>query len=196
MPNQEDRRAGSPFSTYDRNFQQQDAGTAFGASPIAGAADMQKRQDISMQTPASVALPLNLYPPVDSQTVDISALANIPPGTTQDLLVFTGQKGSITRFIGYSIFNDALMLALITLVPTVNGVRVFPLHGNPQLKFKMGLGLGPDMATLVLATLDLQPGDVLRWTFTNNDVVDVAAGVRMSGYLDQSTIRPSARFGG
>lgn len=192
----QDKVRRNPFNTYDNSFQAQQPDTVFNANPIAGAEDLQKRQDISYQQPTSVSLPPNLYIPVDAQSIDISELANVPPATTVTLLSFKGRKGSMVRFIGYSIFNDALMLDLITLVPKVNGVRVFPLHGNPQFNFKMGLGLGPDMSVLVPATLDLQPNDLLTWEFTNNDVVDVAAGVRMSGYLDQSTIRKPGRFGG
>lgn len=190
------RNSGKPFRTFDQRFTSQDADTVFEASPIAGAEDLKRRQDVSGQTPQAVSLPTNLYIPEGAQSIDISALANIPPSTTQTILEFRGRKGNITRFIGYAVFNDALLLDLITLVPKVNGFRVFPLHGNPQLKFKMGLGLGPDLSTLVQATLELQPNDVLTWEITNSDVVDIAVGIRMSGYLDSSTIRKIGRFGG
>lgn len=191
-----DRNSGKPFVSYTKGFHEQDAATVFGASPIADPSDVAKQQAVSGQEPTPVALPVNLFIPVGAQSVDISALANIPPDSTATILRFVGKKGSLTRFIGYAIFNDALMLSLLNLVPKVNGIRVFPFHGNPQLNFKMGLGLGPDLSTLVPATLDLNPGDVLTWEITNNDVVDIAVGVRMSGYLDQSTIRVTGRFGG
>lgn len=191
-----DRKGGQPFTTYDQGFTKQEASSVFGASPVAGPEDLQRRQDVSGQVPTPVALPTNLFIPEGAQSVDISALANIPPNTTQTLLQYRGRKGSITRFIGYAVFNDALMLDLLTLVPKVNGIRVFPFHGNPQLKFKMGLGLGPDLSTLIPATLDLQPNDLITWEITNLDVVDISVGVRMSGYLDESTIRKIGRFGG
>lgn len=187
---------GKAFESYTEQFQLDGAQKVFGASPISGAQNMAKRQQISDQLPQAVSLPPHLYRPSDTQTIDISSLQNVPAGATQILLEIAGRKGSFIKFLGYAIFNDALNLDLIDLVITVNGARVLPLHGNPQQKFKMGLGLGPDLSTLIPVELDLQPNDVLRWTFTNNDVVDIAAGVRMSGYLDQSTIRKTGRFGG
>jgi hypothetical protein len=60
----------------------------------------------------------------------------------------------------------------------------------------MGLGLGADMSVLIPVQLDLQPNDLLEWTFTNNDVVDIAVGVRMNGYFSQDIIRKTGRFGG
>jgi hypothetical protein len=188
----------NPFITYDRGFKQRNAQPyePFGASPVCGPEDLEKRIENSNQYPRSVSLPPHLFIPGDAQSIDISALANIPPTETHTLLSFRGLKGGITKFIGYAIFNDALMLSLINLVPLVNGSRVLPLHGNPILKFKLGLGLAADMSTLIPVQLDLQPNDLLEWKFTNNDVVDVAAGVRMNGYFSQDTIRKTGRFGG
>ncbi len=168
----------------------------FGASRVSGDQAAQKRAADSAQNPVAVSLPPHLFIPADAQSIDISELANVPPATTVTLLKFSGKKGGIVNFIGYSIFNDALMLSLINLVPKVNGVRVLPFHGNPSLNFKMGLGLGPDMQVLIPVQLILQPQDVLTWEFTNNDVVDVAAGVRMNGYYSQDIVRKVGRFGG
>lgn len=190
----------NPFQTYDRGFkaQGQEPYNVFSASPIAGAEDLKKREEQSNVMPQAVSLPPHLFIPADAQSIDIRNLANVPPSTTVDLLTFTGRKGGIVKFISYGVFFDALLFNLINLVPTVNGLRVFPFHGNPQANFKIGLGTGSDLSNinLVACQLDLQPGDVLKWTFTNDDVVDVAAGVRMSGYFDQSTIRKIGRFGG
>lgn len=188
----------NPFQTYDKNFKanMQQPFSVFSASPVAGAQEAQKRREDSNKDPQAVSLPPHLFIPADSQSIDISALANVPPATTVSLLNFTGKKGGVTYFIGYAIFNDALNLSLIDLEPTVNNARVLPLHGNPQLGFKLGLGLGADMSVLIPVQLVLQPGDVLNWQFTNNDVVDIAAGVRMSGYFSQDVIRKTLRFGG
>ncbi len=188
----------NPYNTYDTNFKarMQTPYNVFGASPVSGAESMQKREEMSSAMPTAVSFPPHLFIPEDAQSVDISALANVPPARTVELLRYKSIKGGFTNFIGYTIFNDALMLALINLVPTVNGDRVLPFHGNPQLNFKMGLGLGPDMQVLIPCQLQLQPNDVLVWTFTNNDVVDVAAGVRMNGYFSQSTQRKAGRQGG
>lgn len=190
----------NPFATYDRGFKQENQTpfSVFSASKIAGPEDQKKRAEQSNKMPVGVSLPPHLFIPADAQSIDIRNLANVPPATTVDLLTFRGRPGGLTYFIGYGVFFDALLFDLINLVPTVNGVRVFPLHGNPNRNFKIGLGTGSDLSNtnLVSCQLILQPNDELVWTFTNNDVVDVAAGVRMSGYFDQSTIRKTGRFGG
>ena len=193
-----ERIDGKPFRTYDQNFNDQDAGTVFEASRISGADAALKRAADSGNFPTAVSLPPHLFIPEDAQSIDIRNLANVPPATTVTLMTFHGRKGSLVKFISYGVFFDALMFDLINLVPKVNGQRVFPFHGNPDRKFKIGLGTGADLsnANLVPCQLDLQPQDLLTWEFTNNDVVDVAAGVRMSGYLTQSTIRKVGRFGG
>ena len=188
----------NPFDTYNRTWMNEmnRPSSVFSANPVAGAEEMQARQAASNQQPIPVALPPHLFTPPDAQTIDISALANVPPSTTVDLLVFTAPKGGWVNFLGYAIFNDSLNLALINLVPTINGARVLPFNGNPQLNFKLGLGVSPDLATLIPVQLNMQPNDVLKWTFTNNDVVDVAAGVRMNGYFTQGIVRGIGRQGG
>lgn len=189
-----------PFLTYDRNFKQENQApfSTFSTSRVAGEEEIRKRNEISAEMPTAVSFPPHLYIPEDAQSIDIRTLANVPPATTVDLMTFRGRKGGIVRFIGYGVFFDALMFDLVNLVPTVNGARVFPFHGNPDRNFKIGLGTGSDLSNvnLIQCVLDLQPNDFLKWTFTNSDVVDVACGVRMSGYFDQSTIRKPGRFGG
>jgi hypothetical protein len=190
----------NPFDTYDQLYKPevQRPMQPFSASKTSGPADQQRREEISYRQPTPIALPPHLYIPEDAQSVDIRRLANVPPATTVTLLRFVGVRGAITRFINYGVFFDALMFDLINLVPLVDGVRVFPFHGDPQSQFKIGLGTGADLSNsnMIQCLLDLQPNQVIEWIFTNNDVVDVAAGVRMVGYVDQSTIRKTGRFGG
>jgi len=191
----------NPFLTYNKAYNNlpQNASDVFSASPVAGAQDIQRRTEISNQLPVAVTLPPHLFIPGDAQSVDLRNLANVAPASINLLLMsYRAPKGGITKFIGYGVFFDALMFDLINLVPTVNGSRIFPFHGNPDRNFKIGLGTGADLSNqnLIPCQLDLQPNDLLEWRFTNNDVVDVAAGVRMSGYFDQSTIRKTGRFGG
>jgi hypothetical protein len=174
------------------------ASSVFSASPVAGKEDLKKRIEISNQMPQAISLPPHLYIPEDAQSIDIRNLASVSAATTTNLLEFTAPKGGFTYFISYGVFFDALLFDLVNLVPTVNGARVFPFHGNPQQNYKIGLGTGADLSNsnLIPCQLQLQPGDKLVWQFTNDDVVDVAAGVRMSGYFSQSTIRKTGRFGG
>lgn len=190
----------TPFDTYDKNFksEMQEPYSVFSASSVAGPEAQANRQENSGTNPIAVAFPPHLFIPDGAQSLDLRTLANVPPSTTIDLLTFTAPKGGFVQFISYGIFFDALMFDLINLVPLVDGLRVFPYHGNPDRKYKIGLGTGSDLSNvnLISCQLTLQPGQELVWKFTNNDVVDVAAGVRMSGYFDQSTIRKAGRFGG
>ncbi len=190
----------NPFTSYEQNFrmQTQDPSSVFAASPVAGAENLKKREEMSNVMPTSVSLPPHLFIPEDAQSIDIRALWNVPAGDSLDLMTFDGRKGGLVYFIGYAVYFDALLFDLVNLVPLVNGVRVFPFHGNPDNNFKIGLGTGADLSNvnLVSCQLELQPHDTLVWRFTNDDVVDVAAGVRMSGYFTQGTIRKTGRFGG
>lgn len=190
---------GNPFDTFGKGFKSgRSPLQVFTATASSGKKEQQKRVEQSSEMPTSVSLPPHLFIPASAQSVDIRRLANVPSGATVDLIVFTAPEGVVTKFIGYAVFNDALMFDLVNFVPTVNGKRVFPFHGDPQSNFKIGLGLTPDMGNnaLIPCQLDMNPGEVLKWTFTNLDVVDVAAGIRMSGYVDSSVQRTIGRFGG
>lgn len=189
-----------PFETYDTNFKSDMAKAyePFAASAVSSKEDQIKRAEVSGSNPTAITLPPHLFIPQDAQSIDIRNLANVPAGDTVSLLRFKCPKGAYVTFINYSVFFDALLFNLINLVPLVNGQRVFPFHGNPQQNYKIGLGTGPDLsnANLIACQLNLQPDDEVDWIFTNNDTVDVAAGVRMVGYVDKRTLRDSKRFGG
>lgn len=192
----------NPFDTYGKGFKQGMGDSSplktFTATATSGKEEQIQRKDESGRMPTPVALPPHLYIPSSGQSLDLRRLANVLPTTTVDLIVFTAPQGVQTKFIGYAVFNDALDFSLIEFVPTVDGKRIFPFHGDPQANFKIGLGLTPDMGNnaLIQCQLDMSPGQVLKWTFTNNDVVDVAAGIRMSGYIDSTIIRKAGRVGG
>lgn len=189
-----------PFDTYGQGFNTSNTlpTDVFGAVGATSQADQQKRKEQSSLLPYAVSLPPHLFIPATAQSVDLRQLANVPPATTVDLIRFTAPQGVKTKFIGYAVFSDALMFTLIEFVPKVNNKRIFPFHGDPQNNFKIGLGLASDFsnAALVACQLDMNPGETLVWTFTNNDVVDVAAGIRMSGYIDSTIQRNIGRFGG
>ncbi len=189
----------NPFNSYKRGFMNQvNPGKVFDAVSTTSKQDQARRIEQSGQMPQSVTLPDHLFIPQTAQSVDIRRLANVPPFATVDLIVFVAPQGVKTKFIGYGVFSDALLFNLVNFIPTVNGKRVFPFHGDPQVNFKIGLGLTPDLGNnaLIPCQLDMNPGETLKWTFTNSDVVDVAAGIRMSGYVDSTVIRTAGRFGG
>lgn len=196
------RRQGvrNPMNSYRENYKQglDQPDRAFTASSISSKEDQQHRNAISGVRAQPVTLPPHLFIPEDAQSVDLRNLVNVSPGETVTLLEFVCPKGNFVKFISYAVYFDALLFDNVNLVPTVNGERVFPYHGNPQRNYKIGLGTGQDLSNgnLIACQLDMQPGDVLKWEFTSTDSVDVAAGVRMVGYVDQSAIRKQGRFGG
>lgn len=143
-------------------------------------------------------LPRHLFTPEGARSVDIRNLASIPAATSFDVLVFTAPEGATTFFTHYAIFNDALDFSLVEFIPTVNNRRIYPYHGEPSNNYKIALGLAPDLSnsSLIEGPLQLNPGEVLRWTAVNNAAVAVAMGVRMKGYLDARTSRKPRMFGG
>lgn len=187
-----------PYANYDAKFKSvaQRPQQVFQASALTSHQEIVRRQELSNEDPVAVALPPHLFIPDDAQSVDIRNLANIPAGTSVDLLTFKGKAGGLVKFLGYSLFTDAVLFNNVEWIPLVNGARVLPFHGYPTQNFRMSLSLGFDLSSLIACQLDLQPQDTLVWRFINNGIVDVAAGVRMSGYYSQSTIRKTGRFGG
>jgi hypothetical protein len=181
---------------------------------VAGTATTQQEADrLAAEDSQSgvniVEMPKHLAPPSQAQTVDFQRAAIIQAGFTVDLITFTPQLhgilGANVIFTHYGVFNDGLMAWNFAFQPLVNNQRVFPYHGNPMdingnesQNFVIQMGQAPDLSdiSLKLGMLVLQPTDTLIWRVTNNDVVDVAMGVRMKGYIDQGSRRIERRFGG
>lgn len=150
-----------------------------------------------------VAFPQHLFPPAEAQTIDIRRMCTITPDANFQLLMefnpaSYGIKGAAIRLTHYGIACDGELEVNFEFLPTVNGARIFPFHGDPQNNFRMNLGLAPDLSdnSLIAAELYLRSQDVLRWYVKNNDTVDADMGVRMKGYLDTTQKTVSARFGG
>lgn len=151
------------------------------------------------EKPTLIELPRHLYIPDNAQSVDIRKLCVIAPGETSVLMTFTAPQGSKVQFLGYGIFTDAQDNTQIDFVPTVDGSRVFPYHGDPTDNFRMNLGLAPDLSntSLIQCQLTLNPGQVLAWTVKNFDVdLEIPMGVRMVGYVDYTQNRGQERVGG
>lgn len=180
------------------------------ATTASTAQDQARLEDDGTQSGMGVTeFPKHLYPPSQAQTVNLIRAAVINPGATVDLITFQPQfhgiLGSNVIFTHYALFNDGLNAANFSFQPLVNGQRVYPYHGSPvdlsgnqSNQFVMAMGMGPDLGdnSLVMGMLALQPVDTLVWRVTNNDVVQVAMGVRHTGYVDQGSRRIERRFGG
>jgi hypothetical protein len=163
--------------------------------------DQQRRVEQSGQDPLSVVFPAHIPIigiPVSAQSVDLRRLATVDPLSETDLIIFIAPPTVSTKFTGYAIFSDALDFTLTQFIPTVNGARIFPYHGDPQLNYKIALGLGSDFgnANLIPCQLDMSPGSVLKWHFINSSTVPVSVGIRMSGYVDSTIKRLDGRVGG
>ena len=144
-------------------------------------------------------LPKHLFMPEAVAGVDMRKVCTIIAGSVkQSLFSFVCPVGNTIRFLSYGIFSDALSSADTEFIPTVNGNRIFPYHGDPSNNFKMSLGLAPDLSnnSLIPCQLQLNPGDKLEWFVTNIAAIDTFMGVRMVGYLDSAQSRAAARFGG
>lgn len=151
----------------------------------------------------AVEFPDHLYIPKSAESVDIRNLASLASAETFEILRFQCPGGAKALFIGYALFNDALLFSEVEFIPRVNGQRILPYHGTPignntqQGSYRMSLGLAADIANsaLIQCVVGLNPGDVLTWTAINNAAVDVVMGVRMSGYLYSGEKRAGARVG-
>lgn len=146
----------------------------------------------------AVTFPTHLYLPEGARSIDIRRLVVLAPGSNDVIMSFQAPEGSTVMFTHYGVFNDALDASLVEFVPTVNFQRVYPFQGDPNDNFRINLGLTVDLGNnaLIEAPLQVNPGDTVRWTAVNNDVVNVIMGVRMKGYIDSTGLRPTRVFGG
>jgi hypothetical protein len=147
--------------------------------------------------PTGVALPRHLYTPAGAEPIDIRVAADIAASTITPALLmsFTCPKGGLAHFIAYAVFSDGILAANQQFIPRVNGGRVFQFQGDPNNNFRIDLGLGPDLTnnSLIHCQLSLQPGQTVEWFVLNLNLVDIAMGVRMSGYVDYTQKRIDAR---
>jgi hypothetical protein len=149
-----------------------------------------------------VEFPRHLYPPAGVDTLDFRIVRQMDPGEEFNLIDFTPQLFGIqanTYITQYAVFNDGLLEANFAFQPTLNGNRIYPFHGNPAFNPPLiSLGLAPDEANYALINgfLTMNPQDRLVWRAFNKDVVSVAMGVRVVGYVDQTSKRVTTRFGG
>jgi len=164
---------------------------------------MGKIVEAGQGTSTPVSLPNHLFNPEGSQSLDIRHVQNIDPGIMNyTILRFKpselGLSGVTVKFLGYGVFNDGLNEDDYSFLPLVNGVRIFPFHGNPQKNFLISLGLAPDLSdsSIIQCTLVMQPTDELVWQVSNKSAVSTAMGVRMKGYVDFTQIRTQQHFGG
>lgn len=149
-----------------------------------------------------VEFPRHLFPPPGVDTIDFRIERQMDAGEVFDLISFRPDEHGIqgTVYITqYAVFNDGLLEENFAFVPTLNGQRIYPFHGNPAFTPALiSLGLAPDLGdeALINGFLTMNPQDRLKWTAYNKDSVSVAMGVRVVGYVDQTSQRTTVRYGG
>lgn len=194
----------NPFQTYDKNFQQNlnRPYEPFINNVDTSMRDQEKRDEVTGEQPIATAFPPHLFIPEDSQSLDMrSGFVSVPPLLTTDVLTFVAPKGMSSKFLKYAFISEDSTDLL--MIPTVNRQRVLPYHGTPtssplksfEMRFGAGLGSVDDIA-LIECQLDINPGEVFRWTVQNSGVVARGVSVRLVGYISQSIIRKTRRFGG
>ena len=159
----------------------------------------EKGRNIKTEKPTEINLPKHLYIPAGAESLDIRRVINVPPATVDyELMSITAPAGSQMVFTNYGVYNDGDNGINYEFRPSIDGSRIFRYHGDPTQNYKIYLGLAPDLsnASMIPCQLTLLPGQTLKWLITNTSTVNSSMGVRMTGYLDTSSIRVQSRFGG
>ena len=196
----------NPFNKWKKGFSQSGKGPQdplYGFQALDAPQATQRKEEGQLSGEFTREFPFHLYTPAGAEGVDLRNLVLIPLGTEFNVIDFVAPNAGTLFFLGYTIFTDALNFANIDFIPTVNGRRILPFHGNPNTlnsttepAFKMGLGISSDFSVLVPCQVGLNPGDRLIWRVVNNEAVDQVFGVRMAGYIDTTGTRVGKRFGG
>jgi hypothetical protein len=131
-----------------------------------------------------VKIPENIVNPEGSKTVDVYRLQTIGSGLTETIIEIIASKSETFRFIRYGFFNNKALGIEVEFFPTIDGVRILELHGDPMLDYKLYLALGTDLAesNLIFCDITLLPGQKLEWKAKNNGGAMGEFGVRMRGY--------------
>jgi hypothetical protein len=144
--------------------------------------------------------PKHLYAPSDARTFDMARLVIVPANTITPvvLMEYTVRESFVMQITHYAIVSDALLLAEAWFLPTINGSRILPFHGDPMDNMKISLGRTADLgnAALIPCNIQLRTGDVIKWEVVNTANVDTTMGVRQVGWIDNSVKRTSKNFGG
>lgn len=125
------------------------------------------------------------------ESVDLKVLCEINENT-ENFEIFSLKAKDNEKFVftHYAIFTDAEDADTVNFVPSIEGSRILKYHGNPNKKFKLELGLGPDMSnsSLIECNEVLTSGQKLVWKVSNlNSTIKVPMGIRMVGYIDKTS---------
>jgi hypothetical protein len=158
-----------------------------------GGEDKRKNEEAQKHAdPPSIMLPLNYAVPENADSISLWNIEDIAPGVTGHILLeFTAAQAGVTRILKYALFTNALGGTDIEFLPTRDGVRAYPYHGNPMNSGKITQPLTDNLGdgSLVNAPITLLPGQTVRWLVSNNSLAVASCGVRIFGYVDQNVLR-------
>lgn len=160
-------------------------------------ADQTHKGSLRLSLGETLNLPRNLYQPPSTQSLDLSHAGIIAAGATNvNFLSYTVKSFNTASILFYAINTDGPGFTIFT--PSVNGFRVYPTHGNPQLNHQISIATGPDLGnnSFLSAQLPLKPGDVFRWYVSNTDIVPHNIAIRTTGFLMSNQALEDTRFGG
>jgi hypothetical protein len=174
------------------------------AEPVQSREELRRAKAQDVYQPVPVALPDHLYIPQGEQSIDLSRIVTVPNGGSETLLMsYTNKIGAIAVFTRYSLLINASPATPVTFffsfVPRLNGHRIFPEHGDPNLNFAIRPFPNSDLGENFLrhGYIEVQPLQTIEWYGVNTSAVNpVSMGVRMIGYRRTRTSQEPTRFGG
>jgi len=205
--NDPNKRMRGPASGASSDVPQAGNRTVFQGEPTVSPEDYAKRKARDLLIPQPVDLPDHLYIPKDAQSVDLMRLVLVPNDGLEHLIMsYEVKRGAIAAFQRYALMfnnqnNGAVVTANFYFIPKINGMRIFPEHGDPNDNFKIR-ALPFDFASLndnrmKFGYVEVQPYQKIEWYGVNNSVLaSTTMGVRMVGFRRSRTGQESTRFGG
>lgn len=174
-----------------------------GANPLSMIAQIMEqglsRIERLLSQGVQVKFPDNVSAPVGSDSLDLRRLPNVPAGSTNlEIFRYVVPQGVYVKITQYGVFTDILNGEEFAVIPRVNGNRILPNHGDPNLNFAINLSLGPDLtnSSLVDCEIYLKPNDVLTWSAKNTSAIDAPIGIRVVGHIDKTNKIGNSNFGG
>lgn len=150
-------------------------------------------------------LPRHLFNPSDAESLDIRRLLefdNVQSDTR--ILTLKAGEGEIITINSYALYTDIEYAMDVEFFIRKNGGRQLKYHGVPDdpinpKSYRLSIGVSPDFSNnaLIPCQIKLNPNDVLTIDAVSdvnaNSNFKVPLGARISGYVQSSTNKSSAR---
>ena len=170
------------------------------SNQIAKSETQTQAQNEGKSTMEISELPKHLFTPSDARSVDWARLIVVPANTVTPIVLmeYTVKESFLLQLTHYAVSNDSLLTSESWFLPTINGSRILPFHGDPMDNMKISLGRTTDLGNqaLIPCNIQLRTGDNIKFEVLNKALVDATMGVRLVGWIDNSIKRTSKNFGG